>query len=138
MSDDTLNEFHKDLVAEVEEGLSTEEPFSAKIFTRLMLERLEEAGQFDGTFPLYQEGRIRNTSYRIDGYTYDEERSRLDLFTTIYSGDLSATRLPAAEVNRALERALPAPASTAWPHFWSRQTPTLVISPVLSRTRRRT
>jgi hypothetical protein len=106
MSDDALNEFHQDLIAEVEEGLSTEEPFSASVFTRLMLERLEEAGQFDGTFPLYQEGPIRNTSYRIDGYTYDEERARLDLFTTIYSGDIPSSKLPAAEVTRALERAL--------------------------------
>lgn len=106
MSNDALTEFHQDLVAEVEEGLSTEEPFSANVFTRLMLERLEEAGQFDGTFPVYQEGPIRNTSYRIDGYTYDEERARLDLFTTIYSGDLPAGKLPAADVTRALERAL--------------------------------
>jgi hypothetical protein len=106
MSEDTLSEFHKDLVAEIEDGLSDEEPFSNKIFTRLMLERLEEAGQFDGAFPLYQEGPIRNTSYRIDGYTYDEERTRLDLFTTIYSGDLPATKLSATEVTRALEKAL--------------------------------
>ncbi|MBX5128508.1 AIPR family protein [Rhizobium lentis] len=106
MSNDALIDFHQDLVAEVEEGLSTEEPFSANVFTRLMLERLEEAGQFDGTFPVYQEGPIRNTSYRVDGYTYDEERARLDLFTTIYSGDLPAGKLPAADVTRALERAL--------------------------------
>jgi hypothetical protein len=106
MSDDPLAKFHQDLVADVEEGLSPEEPFSDSVFTRLMLERLEEAGQFDGTFPLYQEGPIRNTSYRIDGYIYDEERARLDLFTTIYSGDLFASRLPAAEVTRALDRAL--------------------------------
>ncbi|AXA74364.1 AIPR family protein [Achromobacter xylosoxidans] len=106
MSDDAFTEFHQELVAEVEDGLSTEEPFSANVFTRLILERLEEAGHFDGTFPLYQEGPIRNTRYRIDGYTYDEDRARLDLFTTIYSGDLPAKKIPAADVTRALERAL--------------------------------
>ncbi|MBC3242614.1 AIPR family protein [Pseudomonas lurida] len=106
MSDDALTEFHQELVAEVEEGLSTEEPFSANIFTRLILERLEEAGHFDSTFPLYQEGPIRNTRYRIDGYMYDEDRARLDLFTTIYSGDLTASKIPAADITRALERAL--------------------------------
>ncbi|TFY91831.1 AIPR protein, partial [Pseudomonas kairouanensis] len=100
MSDDALTEFHQELVAEVEEGLSTEEPFSANIFTRLILERLEEAGHFDSTFPLYQEGPIRNTRYRIDGYTYDEDRARLDLFTTIYSGDLTASKIPAADITR--------------------------------------
>lgn len=106
MSDDALIEFHQELVAEVEEGLSNEEPFSANIFTRLILERLEEAGHFDSTFPLYQEGPIRKTRYRIDGYTYDEDRARLALFTTIYSGDPQARKIPAADITRALERAL--------------------------------
>ncbi|MFJ3049089.1 AIPR family protein [Pseudomonas nitroreducens] len=106
MSDEALTEFHQELVAEVEEGLSNEEPFSANIFTRLILERLEEAGHFDSTFPLYQDGPIRNTRYRIDGYTYDEDRARLALFTTIYSGDPQARKIPAADVTRALERAL--------------------------------
>ncbi|MBZ9991399.1 AIPR family protein [Mesorhizobium sp. BH1-1-5] len=106
MSDGALAEFHQDLIAEVEEGLSTEEPFSANVFTRLILERLEEAGQFDGAIPLYQEGPIRNTTYRIDGYSYDEERARLDLFTTLYFGDIPASKIPSADTNRALERAL--------------------------------
>lgn len=106
MSDDALTEFYQELVAEVEEGLSNEEPFSANIFTRLILERLEEAGHFDSTFPLYQEGPIRNTRYRIDGYTYDEDRARLVLFTTIYSGDIQIRKIPAADITRALQRAL--------------------------------
>src|SRR5690606_16611705 len=39
-------------------------------------------------------------------YTYDEESARLNLFTTIYSGDIPAGKIPAAEITRALERAL--------------------------------
>jgi len=106
MTDDATAEFSQEIIAEVEEGLSSDVPFSQEVFTRLILERLEDAGHLDGTFPLYQEGRVRNAGYRIDGYAYDEERARLDLFTTIYSGDLPASRIPAADVTKALERAL--------------------------------
>jgi len=106
MTDDATVEFSQELIAEVEESLSTEAPFSQEVFTRLILERLEEAGHLDTTFPLYQEGRVRNAAYRIDGYAFDEERSRLDLFTTIYSGDLPPGKTPSADVTKALERAL--------------------------------
>ncbi len=106
MTDDATVEFSQDLIAEVEESLSTEAPFSQEVFTRLILERLEEAGHLDATFPLYQEGRVRNAAYRIDGYAFDEERSRLDLFTTIYSGDVPPGKIPSADVTKALERAL--------------------------------
>lgn len=106
MTDEASAAFAQELVADVEEGLTEEAPFSQEVFTRLILERLEEAGHLDGTFPLYQEGRVRNAAYRIDGYAHDEDRARLDLFTTIYSGDLPSSRIPAAEVTKALERAL--------------------------------
>jgi hypothetical protein len=106
MTQEGTVEFLRALVADVEESLSSETPFSQEIFTHLVLERLEEAGHLDATFPLYQEGRIRNAAYRIDGYAYDEDLARLDLFTTIYSGDSSIVKLTSADVTRALERAL--------------------------------
>jgi hypothetical protein len=102
MTDDATAEFSQELIAEVEESLSTEAPFSQEVFTRLILERLEEAGHLDATFPLYQEGRVRNAAYPIDGYAFDEERSRLDLFTTIYSGDLPPGKIPSSDVTKAL------------------------------------
>lgn len=111
MKDDAINEFLQDLLNEVDEGVSSEEPFSEKIFTELLLERLEEAGHLEETFAVYQPGSVKDrrgrvVAYRIDGYAYDEERARLDLFTTIFSGDGNASRIPAADVTRALERAL--------------------------------
>src|SRR3954469_18939642 len=101
MTDDAIAEFSQELNAEVVESLSTEAPFSQEVFTRLILERLEEAGHLEATFPLYQEGPLRNAAYRIDGYAYDEDRARLDLFTTIYAGELPPARVPAADTTRA-------------------------------------
>ena len=106
MTDDVIAKFAQELAREVEDSLSDDAPFSQEIFTRLILERLEDAGHLDGTFPLFQQGRVRNAIYRIDGYSFDEERSRLELFTTIYREDLPPTRIPQPEVNRAFERAI--------------------------------
>lgn len=106
MTDDATREFSQEIIAEVEEALTDDAPFSQEVFTRLILERLEDAGHLEGTFPLYQEGRVRNAAYRIDGYAHDEDRARLDLFTTIYVGDLPASKIPAADVTKVLERAL--------------------------------
>lgn len=106
MTEDPIVEFSQELVAEVEESISSETPFPQEIFTGMILERLEEAGHLDGTIALYQEGRVRNAAYRIDGFAHDEERGRLDLFTTLYSGDVPAPRLLAADVTKALDRAL--------------------------------
>jgi hypothetical protein len=105
MIDEAVLRFAKEVVGEVNEGLS-EIPFSEEVFTRLILERLEETGHLEGTLPLFQQGRVRNAIYRIDGYVFDEDRSRLELFTTIYRGDLPPERLSAAEVTKAFERAL--------------------------------
>lgn len=105
MTDDAVQRFAKEIVTDVNDGLS-EIPFSEEVFTGLVLERLEEANHLDGTFPLFQQGRVRNAIYRIDGYSFDEERSRLELFTTIYREDLPPVRIPQPEVNRAFERAI--------------------------------
>lgn len=106
MIDDATAAFLKQIVLEVEAGISPESPFSQEVFTRLVLERLEEVGHFDATFPMYQEGRVRSAAYRIDGYAYDNERGRLDLFTTLYSGDETPTKLSASDVSKAVDRAV--------------------------------
>lgn len=107
MTDDPIARFSEELINDVEEGAAQDStPFSQVVFTQLILERLEEAGHLEETFPLYQEGRVKNAAYRIDGYAFDEDRLKLDLFTTIYSGDLPASKISAADATKALERAL--------------------------------
>ncbi|MGM5031159.1 AIPR family protein [Tardiphaga sp. 803_E3_N1_3] len=103
--DEAVQRFAKEIVTDVHDGLS-DIPFSEEVFTRLVLERLEEAGHLEGTFPLYQQGRVRNAIYRIDGYAFDEDSSRLELFTTIYREELPPVRVPAAEITKAFERAI--------------------------------
>lgn len=106
MSEDVVNRFAAQLAVDIDDGVSPEMPFSAVVFTRLVLERLEEAGHLDGAFDLHQEGRLGTAAYRIDGFAFDEDRSRLDLFTTLYTAEVPPTRLPAADATRAFQRAL--------------------------------
>jgi hypothetical protein len=106
MIDDAILKFSRELRLEVEEQISDMQPTSEGAFTELILERLEEIGHFSDTKELYQEGRVRNTVYRIDGFAWDEGGARLDLFTTIHQNLPSPQKLSAAEVTRALERAL--------------------------------
>jgi hypothetical protein len=104
--DDAVQRFADSFAVDVADGLTADMPFSAGVFTRLVLERLEEAGHLEGAFDLHQEGRLGNAGYRIDGFAFDEERFRLDLFTTLYFGETEPPRISAAETNRAFERAL--------------------------------
>jgi hypothetical protein len=104
--EDRLAGFAKSIRQSVDEGISPESPFSAGVFTELILEQLEEAGHLEGTFALHQEGRVRKALYHIDGYAYDEARSRLDLVTTLYFGETQIPKLANAEAVRAFECAL--------------------------------
>lgn len=106
MSDDAITIYARELASEVEQGISAETPFSANVFTRLVLERLEEAGHLEAAFDLHQEGRLGNALYRIDGFAFDEERARLDLFTTLHQGEVPPVRIAGSEAARAAERAL--------------------------------
>jgi hypothetical protein len=106
MTDEAILRFSEEVQHEIEAAITDEAPFSEEVFTKYLLERLEDAGHFENTFDLYQEGRIRNATYRIDGYAFDEERSRLDLFTTIYSTELPPAKLATPDVTKTFERAI--------------------------------
>jgi AIPR protein len=106
MTDDVVLRFAESMAQDIAEGLNAEMPFSSGVFTQLVLERLDEAGHLDGAFDLHQEGKLGNASYRIDGYAFEDERSRLDLFTTIYFGEQEPPRVATPDAKRAFERAL--------------------------------
>jgi hypothetical protein len=106
LNDSSVDLYARELAVDIAEGVSDEEPFSANVFTRLVLERLEEAGHLDSAFDLHQEGRIGNALYRIDGFSFDEERASLELFATIYRGDVPPARIPSVDATRAIEKAL--------------------------------
>ncbi|MBO9136207.1 AIPR family protein (plasmid) [Rhizobium sp. B230/85] len=109
MIEDPLQTFATELASEIEEivtGAEAPTLFSGEMFTKLVMERLEEAERIEEAFDLYQEGHTGRASYRIDGYAIDEDREVLELFTTIHTGEIPPVRLPMAELRSAYERAL--------------------------------
>lgn len=107
--DDPLHDFAEAFAADIEEAVSSPDAptlFSSEMFTKLVLERLEDAERLEQAFDLYQEGHTGRASYRIDGFAIDDERGALELFTTIYTGEIPPIRLPMADIRSAYDRAL--------------------------------
>lgn len=107
--DDPLSAFAEAFAADVEEAVASPDAstlFSGEMFTKLVLERLEDAERLEQAFDLYQEGHTGRAAYRIDGYAIDGERGALELFTTIHTGQVPPTRLPMVEIRTAFDRAL--------------------------------
>ena len=108
MAEEALDRFAETLGREVDEARddpSIALPSSEGVFTRLILEHLEEAGHFEGAFDLHQEGRFGRSLFRISGYAMDEDAGSLTLFATHYSGVHPPPRIPLQDVIRTAERA---------------------------------
>lgn len=74
-------------------------------FTRLVLERLAEAGFVENPVVLWAQGSFGAARFRISGYELDEEQERLLLFTTIFIGEPTPRALSLDEIKIAVERA---------------------------------
>ena len=107
--DDPLQAFAEAFAADVEEAVSSPDAptlFSGVMFTKTVLERLEDAERLEQAFDLYQEGHTGRAAYRIDGYSIDDERGALELFTTIHTGEIPPVRIPMADMRAAYDQAL--------------------------------
>jgi hypothetical protein len=108
MSDDATAEFARTLAAEIDEARddpAIDLPSTEALFTRTVIDELEEIGHFEAAFDLAQEGRVGRSPFQISGYAIDEDAGQLTLFATHYSGDLPPRRVPAAELLKTAERA---------------------------------
>lgn len=108
MTEDGTAEFARALAAEVDEARddpAVDLPSTEALFTRTVIDALEEIGHFEAAFDLPQEGRVGRSPFQISGYAIDEEAGHLTLFATHYSGDLPPRRVPASELLKTAERA---------------------------------
>jgi hypothetical protein len=108
MSDDATTEFARTLAAEIDEARddpTIDLPSTEALFTRTVIDELEEIGHFEAAFDLAQEGRVGRSPFQISGYAIDEDAGHLTLFATHYFGDLPPRRVPASELLKTAERA---------------------------------
>lgn len=104
-----IEQFYQDLREEItfetradEEGCSREE-----MFTRLVIRRLEEAGEVENARECrdVRENRAGHTQHKINGYALSEGLDTLDLFVTIYRGTDAVPRVNAQDLRSAVSQA---------------------------------
>lgn len=108
MAEDATAEFARTLASEIDEARddpTVDLPSTEGLFTRIVIDELEELGHFEAAFDLAQDGRVGRSPFQISGYAIDEDAGHLTLFATHYSGDLPPRRVPASELLKTAERA---------------------------------
>ena len=108
MTDD-LFAFAADIRQEVllRADLEDEESLRPEAFTEILLESLEEAGEIDGGHVCYH----RDRGIEVSGYGVNEEADVLNLFTTIYRGDVPPPTVGNQDIEVSFRRLLT---------FWNR------------------
>lgn len=100
--DKELSDFSADLRQDVllDADLEGEQSLVLEAFTKLVLERLEEAGEIE-------EGRVcyhRDRGIEVSAYGVDDDGEVLDLFTTIYRGDTPPATVGVQDIDTAFRR----------------------------------
>ncbi|GAA2475629.1 AIPR family protein [Winogradskya humida] len=81
--------YAQDVVADVLATAEAENASAPEVFTRRVLEELEQAGAVENTFAAYHSGR----GLQVNGYGSNESLGTLDLFITVFSLQPSEERL---------------------------------------------
>ena len=75
-------------------------------FTRIVLERLAEAGAVENPVVLWQEGHFGRLRYKINGFAMPDDDERLLLVASVYTGDLPPRTVTRTDLISACEQAL--------------------------------
>ena len=81
MIDQNVIDYYEDLRNRVEVLTGTDNPFAGQAFVEIIANELEESGEIDGLDPCH----LKKPGIRADGYYFDDEHSRLDVFVTDHS-----------------------------------------------------
>jgi hypothetical protein len=106
---DDLLAFAADIRQEVllRADLEDEESLRPEAFTEILLESLEEAGEFDEGHACYH----RDRGIEVSGYGVNDEADVLNLFATIYRGEVPPTTVGNQDIEISFRRLL---------NFWNR------------------
>ncbi|MBS1955199.1 MAG: AIPR family protein [Cyanobacteria bacterium SZAS-4] len=101
-TDESLTLFSEELIADVEqkceesdEMLVQPEMQAEAEFSKLMFERLGDAGIVSEIVPFY----LKRARFRVDGYGLNPEEDYLDLFATFYRPDLPPSSISREQIN---------------------------------------
>lgn len=103
---DELNEFHRELLAEIQGDADAQGLITTEAFIEKMSDILDEAGEVASLTQCYHEGSFARKSLQIDAYGWDpeDEEGVLSLVISDFSRDAEPASVAKAEVNRMLSR----------------------------------
>lgn len=97
--DEFAKKFQQDVISQSQ--VEEEESFREDQFTEIMTEYLTEADEIDNPIVCYHNAR----GIKVNGYTVSENEECLDLFVSIYYGEVPSPRVPKGDVDAAFKRA---------------------------------
>src|SRR5689334_5020593 len=100
MTEHDIHDYARALVADIQAQADAEEGSTSNMFTRHVLEILEEAGVVTDAALAYHSSR----GHEIHGYGLPEDGSSLDLYTTDFSPTPSNSKLTKADSDRLFRR----------------------------------
>lgn len=103
---DELNEFHRELLAEVQGDADAQGLITAEAFLEKMGEILDEAGELSSFAQCYHEGTFKRKPVQIDAYGWDadDEEGTLGLVISDFHRDAEPGSIGKTEANRLLSR----------------------------------
>ncbi len=96
--DEFAKKFQQDVISQSQ--VEDEESFREDQFTEIMMEYLTEADEIDNPIVCYHNAR----GIKVNGYTVSENEECLDLFVSIYYGEVPSPRVPKGDVDIAFKR----------------------------------
>jgi hypothetical protein len=109
MKNKELQKFYIDIQEEINSSLITEEEGTnpEQIFTELALSFLSDAGETENYRVCFDEKiSKRGVEHKINGYSLYENYETLDLFVTIYNGDLTIQSVTKGDADKTIDRAV--------------------------------
>lgn len=109
MENKELQKFYIDIQEEINSSLISEEEGTnpEQVFTELALSYLADAGETENYRVCFDEKiSKRGVEHKINGYSLYENYETLDLFVTIYNGDVTIQSVSKGDADKTIERAL--------------------------------
>lgn len=94
-----LLEFRKEYLETVKAIAASESKGTSEAFVQATCDHLVNGEQFDDYELSYYVGRVRNSKYRLDAYSYDEYDKSMAIIIADFSGENESERLVGSEIN---------------------------------------
>ena len=83
-----LSDFLRETQAQVKAQMSEGSPFAELVFSEIVMQHMAEIGMTHEPSSCHFQGRVGNANLKLSGYAMSMEREELDLFVSLYDGEI--------------------------------------------------